>query len=1194
MSQKKYQQPKSNRNLPEASYDFEVPTDRTKEADKVSAEAAKFLEDVDDLLANSPVLTASDLAKLEERDLSPVDSFYKDTMGTPASSASLASTKATSFIPTLGRPEKKPKAEDDSDERMPLGSGLATNSEAKSMNRIINEEKELRQKDIDDRIHHLKNEKISRFNVRGRARRKVRIIALSVLTSAVAAIPLGVMGLMPHAIQSWIENRASQFVQQATDKIGQRLIFSFFRDRVAIEKCKGYYNSSINANKILSSEGGVAACRPRMGESQGRIKQLFDDWQGAKMEDLLAKNGVEISYNTNPADGGNRDKPFKLTIGKDRDGNPIDFRDLSESEFLKLDFTETTDFMGRRESSKVFSRAIKDTLRKETRMWQFLKRRNMKAGFLRNLDLPSRFYGPDSLARKLDEREVKKKNRHTRWRQYVTKHVVNVGNGRVGALLEILFNGKSKDGTAKDFINENKILRQAAAKLGEEEVAKLVDKFAGKSLRQINEQIFKDIMSKLLGKVGEKIASTTTKAIPIVGWVLFAFTVLDMVDMATDGTLQKWISVMNSQSMMDAANLMDTTVSEEKKGFVDLSSSGDLRLMLMSGLSSSKLFANTVGYKSPDNAAGYDCKPNVSFNDLSGLFEASSEAFSGGDPSSLPQVGMSKDKKTCENHRVDYDPLAAFSGLFDSIQQGLKLYTDTCFLRLSFGPGGLLPPEFPGEEHCPSYQEIYHKGEDGISWIFDKLSFLTDWIAELPPIKALMDNMLGWMTSMVTILITGQSLTGPETLQGGLKTEAKSGAKLYDAWLGGQEVIQNSFAEGSGEGGGLGLPAMSGAQASEINDTIAQERKEELASASFFDRMFDVSHADTLASGVLAYATTQGGFSNFVNPFNNVASIMNSNNASAYAEGDERTRPCSEVNSLGLATTDFGIICNGISGSTIDNMTDQELEQYGSEEFCSTHSGEIDEEMSQIESDGDQGAVKSDGTPIRTKFDGCRLICTVTDGAGTMFRKDDKICGFEDLDSSSTGSSGGSVTPGEISDDSTDVECYPGTELVGVREDAFSQGKPIRINLCSVSNIPCGNEECQALGGGKALVSSVFSEAWFKLAEAAKAKNIPITATSSWRTMEHQQRLCNDDANCRDGEYNAVAQPGHSNHQTGAAIDISEAGFGQGAARGRTCETAQTVDSPTYNWLRDNAKNFGIKQYRNESWHWGGLESCAF
>jgi hypothetical protein len=216
----------------------------------------------------------------------------------------------------------------------------------------------------------------------------------------------------------------------------------------------------------------------------------------------------------------------------------------------------------------------------------------------------------------------------------------------------------------------------------------------------------------------------------------------------------------------------------------------------------------------------------------------------------------------------------------------------------------------------------------------------------------------------------------------------------------------------------------------------------------------------------------------------------------------------------------------------------------------------------------------------------------------TCYFDADDSCSFDDA---STG------LPGAISDDSSSTPCYPGSDDLGVRDDAYTEGRQIRIRLCAVNGMTSSSEESQAGGvpnaNGRALTSSISSEAWVKLVALAQQQGVPLNASSTFRTMEHQIRLCQGNSQCSSG-YNpstntcsqgsntAVACPGRSNHQSGTAMDIAEAGAGNGASSGRTCDNPQTVGTATYAFLAANARTFGIKNYANESWHWGTNESC--
>lgn len=204
---------------------------------------------------------------------------------------------------------------------------------------------------------------------------------------------------------------------------------------------------------------------------------------------------------------------------------------------------------------------------------------------------------------------------------------------------------------------------------------------------------------------------------------------------------------------------------------------------------------------------------------------------------------------------------------------------------------------------------------------------------------------------------------------------------------------------------------------------------------------------------------------------------------------------------------------------------------------------------------------------------------------GTCYFDAEDSCSFQDA---STG------TPGSITDDSSATPCYAGSDDLGVRDDAYTEGRQIRIRLCAINGMTSSSEESQPGGipnaNGRALASSISSEAWVKLVKLAQEQGVPLSASSTFRTMEHQQRLCNANAACRSGSHTAVAEPGHSNHQSGTAMDIAEATGN--LSSGASCENPATVGTATYRFLEANARPLGIKHYAKESWHWGTNESC--
>lgn len=99
--------------------------------------------------------------------------------------------------------------------------------------------------------------------------------------------------------------------------------------------------------------------------------------------------------------------------------------------------------------------------------------------------------------------------------------------------------------------------------------------------------------------------------------------------------------------------------------------------------------------------------------------------------------------------------------------------------------------------------------------------------------------------------------------------------------------------------------------------------------------------------------------------------------------------------------------------------------------------------------------------------------------------------------------------------------------------------------------------------GGKP-VSKPTGHAFLKMQAAADAAGVKLSLTSGFRTMAEQQHLynCYQTGSCNNG--NIAAAPGHSNHQSGFALDLS-----------------------TSSWLTQNAARFGFtRAVPKEAWHY--------
>jgi D-alanyl-D-alanine carboxypeptidase len=198
---------------------------------------------------------------------------------------------------------------------------------------------------------------------------------------------------------------------------------------------------------------------------------------------------------------------------------------------------------------------------------------------------------------------------------------------------------------------------------------------------------------------------------------------------------------------------------------------------------------------------------------------------------------------------------------------------------------------------------------------------------------------------------------------------------------------------------------------------------------------------------------------------------------------------------------------------------------------------------------------------------------------------------------------------GDVLTDSSAIPCAAGTADLGVSDGWYrgAAGKPTRvaIRLCAVRNLASSAQESNRgtryyikNANGNAIVNSRVSGAVYSMVRDMKAAGIGTTAVSSYRSMSHQQVLCNMNPKCKNGCYDAVAQPGTSRHQLGLAIDFAGpsaeiAGAGCATRPGGTCPTrAKAQNSNVWRWLRAHAADYGFTQYALESWHWEPLESA--
>lgn len=115
----------------------------------------------------------------------------------------------------------------------------------------------------------------------------------------------------------------------------------------------------------------------------------------------------------------------------------------------------------------------------------------------------------------------------------------------------------------------------------------------------------------------------------------------------------------------------------------------------------------------------------------------------------------------------------------------------------------------------------------------------------------------------------------------------------------------------------------------------------------------------------------------------------------------------------------------------------------------------------------------------------------------------------------------------------------------------YVDGRPVRIEVTRLDGKPVERHTAQA---------------YRRMYAAAEHDHVHLHIVSGFRTMEHQQALYRA---YQRGQGNLAAVPGHSNHQSGHALDLNTRAPG------------------VLRWLERNGRRFGFRRtVPTEAWHW--------
>lgn len=487
---------------------------------------------------------------------------------------------------------------------------------------------------------------------------------------------------------------------------------------------------------------------------------------------------------------------------------------------------------------------------------------------------------------------------------------------------------------------------------------------------------------------------------------------------------------------------------------------------------------------------------------------------------------------------------------------------------------------------------------------------LNSWFGNLPGIKQLGDISSKLLDGLASVT-TGKSVSDwmaelVKVLAGGPIDTLAQGAQLGNYLAFGGLLSSNATAISAGGG------TLSAQQTYEWREYTNELQVAELRSRSFSERMFDLSAYDSLAGGLLMRSgsfTQPKGLANFAqtgplgliaSPFKSFAKILTPKSMAQTIHGydygiPEFGIPLAQLNSERyediyenfdrLEDNDFAGLkeankrwgkCFGNPLDDMGKIRDKQIDTYehvlGKDCTSSYGIQEFQDYQMYII---DNVTIKSLACYESISQESCNEI-----GIGNV------------TDPVRQPGSGNGKIVGDPYTDSTSVPCAAGTEELPGTHDAYVNGDRFSVKLCALTNLPSSSEEDNPGGvfytegaNGRAVVNSRVSGAWYALVRDATSAGITLSASSSFRSMAHQEALW-----ARNPNPKKVARPGHSSHQAGVAIDFN--GIGKENEEAQDCSSrVREPGNPMWEWLYHNAESYGFKQYSAEAWHWDAYPS---
>lgn len=179
----------------------------------------------------------------------------------------------------------------------------------------------------------------------------------------------------------------------------------------------------------------------------------------------------------------------------------------------------------------------------------------------------------------------------------------------------------------------------------------------------------------------------------------------------------------------------------------------------------------------------------------------------------------------------------------------------------------------------------------------------------------------------------------------------------------------------------------------------------------------------------------------------------------------------------------------------------------------------------------------------------------------------------------------GLPTQAQLKQPSAQVACPEGAVDLGAGTGGVD-GQKVPIRLCSILGTVCTGSDCGKgqLGGkarGEVVVNSLVAPYFIKWLGDVRAAGYDPQFSSSFRSWESQQRIS------RGGSNPNAARPGYSNHQMGAAVDISglPGSYNRHNCTGYAPDGSCKASSPAWEAYWSHGVSNGAVFHDQEFWH---------